>query len=238
MNTSDRAAPPVGILMNRSAFPRLPGDIGNPKSFDFPVLYREVEGTTYQKVVEHLNEEELLAPFIAAAQELEAAGVGAITTSCGFLALFQQKLAAAVSVPVFTSSLMQIPMVASMLPPDRIVGVMTADSTRLTPAHLAAAGCGHLRLAIAGMEETEEFIGFLRENRPTVDAEKCRREHIAVAERLMWENPDIGAIVLECTNMPPWAKDIQKATGLPVFDVCTLTSYVAAAVMQKRYPAE
>jgi hypothetical protein len=84
--------------MNRSAFPRLPGDIGNPASFDFPVLYREVEGTTYQKVVENLKKEELLQPFIAAAQELEAAGVGAITTSCGFLALFQQKLAAAVSV--------------------------------------------------------------------------------------------------------------------------------------------
>lgn len=75
---------PVGILMNRASFPRLPGDIGNPATFPFAVRYRMVPGTTYHDVVEALQEERLLVPFIAAAQALEQEGVCAITTSCGF----------------------------------------------------------------------------------------------------------------------------------------------------------
>lgn len=62
---------PVGILMNRASFPRLPGDIGNPATFPFAVRYRMVPGTTYHDVVEALQEERLLVPFIAAAQALE-----------------------------------------------------------------------------------------------------------------------------------------------------------------------
>ena len=66
---------PVGILMNRASFPRLPGDIGNPATFPFAVRYRMVPGTTYHDVVEALQEERLLVPFIAAAQALEQEGV-------------------------------------------------------------------------------------------------------------------------------------------------------------------
>lgn len=65
---------PVGILMNRASFPRLPGDIGNPATFPFAVRYRMVPGTTYHDVVEALQEERLLVPFIAAAQALEQEG--------------------------------------------------------------------------------------------------------------------------------------------------------------------
>lgn len=231
----DLSGCPIGIILNKSRFPRLPGDIGNAATWDFPVLYRLVEGTSYEKVVECPDPDELLQPYIEAARELEAAGVGAITTSCGFLALFQRQLAAAVGIPVFTSSLIQIPLVRAMLPEGRIVGVMTADSSRLTPRHFAAVGAQAIPMAVAGMQDTEEFIGFLREDRQSVDTEKCRLEHIAVARRLVGENPSVGAIVLECTNMPPWSRDIQLATGLPVFDVCTLTNYVAASLFQKGF---
>ena len=134
---------PVGILMNRASFPRLPGDIGNPATFPFAVRYRMVPGTTYHDVVEALQEERLLVPFIAAAQALEQEGVCAITTSCGFLALFQRQLSAAVRVPVYTSALLQLPMIAAALPPGKRVGILTADSANLTPRHLAAAGASY-----------------------------------------------------------------------------------------------
>ena len=62
-----------------------------------------------------------------------------------------------------------------------------------------------------------------------------RQEVLAAARRLMENAPDIGAIVLECTNLPPYSLDIQELTGLPVFDVVTLTHYVYHAVVQTKY---
>lgn len=204
---------PVGILMNRASFPRLPGDIGNPATFPFAVRYRMVPGTTYHDVVEALQEERLLVPFIAAAQALEQEGVCAITTSCGFLALFQRQLSAAVRVPVYTSALLQLPMIAAALPPGKRVGILTADSANLTPRHLAAAGASYCPVTVMGMEHTTEFSSFLREDRTSFDAEKCRQEHIEAALELIRRDPGIGAILLECTNMPPWALDIHLATA-------------------------
>lgn len=180
-----------------------------------------VPGTTYHDVVEALQEERLLVPFIAAAQALEQEGVCAITTSCGFLALFQRQLSAAVRVPVYTSALLQLPMIAAALPPGKRVGILTADSANLTPRHLAAAGASYCPVTVMGMEHTTEFSSFLREDRTSFDAEKCRKEHIEAALELIRRDPGIGAILLECTNMPPgrwistWPPACRSTTSAP-----------------------
>jgi aspartate/glutamate racemase len=224
----------IGILMNESSFPRVPGEMGNAWTWDFPVLYKVVKGARYEKVVlAGLPEEELLEPYIEAAKELEAAGVRAITTNCGFVALYQEKIKAEVNIPVFTSSLIQIPMVYKMLPKGKVIGVMTVNSEKLTPKHFECAGAADIPVVIYGMEGEEEFTRFIREDRQVVDTEKCRQEHIKVAKRMVTEHPEVGAIVLECTNMPPWSKEIQETTGLAVFDICTLTNYVAAAFLKE-----
>jgi hypothetical protein len=126
----------VGILMLDTRFPRIPGDMGNAATFDFPVRYHRVAGASPDRVVRQ-GQRELLPAFVEGARFLEREGVRAITTNCGFLAQFQPELAAAVSVPVFTSSLMLVPLVWRMLPPGRAVGVMTVDASSLRPAHLA-----------------------------------------------------------------------------------------------------
>lgn len=227
---------PIGILMNESSFPRVPGEMGNAWTWDFPVLYRVVKGARFDKIVLGLkdHEDELLKPYLDAARELEAAGVSAITTNCGFLALFHEKIAAAVNIPVFTSSLMQIPLVYRMLNPGKVVGVMTVNSTTLTPAHFAAVGAQDIPKVIYGMQDEEEFYTFMRCDKQVVDTEKCRQEHIKVAMQMIAEHPEVGAIVLECTNMPPYAKDIQEATGRAVFDITTLVNMVAGALLKKR----
>ncbi|HEY5321271.1 MAG TPA: aspartate/glutamate racemase family protein, partial [Caldimonas sp.] len=125
----------LGVVMLDTRFPRLPGDIGNPTTFSFPVRYHVVVGASPSRVVIDADRS-LLAPFIAAAQALEAEGCTAIATSCGFLALFQRELQAAVAVPVWTSSLLLVSELQAALPAGRRVGVVTADAAALTSAHL------------------------------------------------------------------------------------------------------
>jgi Asp/Glu/hydantoin racemase len=175
--------------------------------------------------------EGLLPTFIDGAQQLEREGVGAITTNCGFLIKYQRQLAAAVRVPVFTSSLLLVPLVHRMLAPGRRVGLMTVNGAGLTPEHLAGAGISpDIGLVVAGMEGEKEFTRVLLDNELELDVDAAREEHVRVAGRLVGEHPDIGAIVLECTNMPPYAADIQRVTGLPVFDIVSLVTMAHGAL--------
>jgi len=141
----------VGILMLDTQFPRIPGDMGNASTFPFPVRYQRVEGADPDLVVRR-GAAGLLPAFIEGAHQLQHEGVGAITTNCGFLVKFQRELAAAVRVPVFTSSLLLVPLVHRLLPPGRRVGIMTVNAAGLTQEHLTGAGIGDIPIAVAGME--------------------------------------------------------------------------------------
>jgi Asp/Glu/hydantoin racemase len=216
----------VGILMLDTRFPRIPGDMGNAATFPFPVRYLRVPGADPDRVVRR-GARDLLPAFIEGARALEREGVGAISTNCGFLARFQSELAAAVAVPVFTSSLLLVPLVHRMLAPGRRVGILTVDAGSLTRDHLAAAGITPaIPLAVAGLETEKEFTRVLLGDELVLDVDAARAEHVRVAQRLVTEHPDVGAIVLECTNMPPYAADVQRATGRPVFDIVSLVTMV------------
>jgi hypothetical protein len=212
----------VGILMLDTRFPRIPGEMGNATTFPFPVRYHRVTGASPDLVVRK-GAEGLLAAFVDGARALEREGVGAITTNCGFLVKYQREMAASVSVPVFASSLLLVPLVHRMLAPGRRVGLMTVNASSLGPEHLAGAGIpADLPLAIAGMEGEKEFTRVMLNDELEMDVDLAREEHVRVARRLVADHPDIGAIVLECTNMPPYTADIQRETARPVFDITTL----------------
>src|SRR5215470_4128275 len=218
----------VGILMLDTRFPRIPGDMGNATTFEFPVRYHRVGGADPDLVVRR-GAAGLLPAFVEGARALEREGVGAITTNCGFLVKYQRELAGAVSVPVFTSTLLLVPLVHRLLAPGRRVGIMTVNAATLTAEHLEAAGVtAGVPIAIAGLETEKEFTRVLLGDELELDVDAAREEHETVARRLVAEHPDVGAIVLECTNMPPYTADIQRVTGRPVFDVVSLVRFVHA----------
>lgn len=225
----------IGVLCLDSRFPKPPGHIKNPSGLSFPVLYETVKGAT---VAELLNRPspEFIAPFIDAARRLEADGVRAITGSCGFLALYQKELSAAVSVPVFVSSLIQVPLVHAMLPAGQRVGVLTADARKLTERHFSAVGADAVPIVIGGMESSIEFREVILEaRRDDMDIDKVGAEIVEAAVRLVADNGDIGAFVLECTDMPPFAAQIQERLRLPVFDLTTLATMVHEVVCRQPY---
>jgi len=215
----------IGILMLETIFPRIPGELGNATSFHYPVRYHIVKGASPNRVVRE-KDPALLEPFIKGAQELEKFGVKAITTNCGFLAQFQPEIANAVNIPFFSSSLMQIPMVYRMLRRDQKVGVLTVNSISLTPDLFKKVGVEGIPLVVKGLENEKEFTHVMLDNIIEMDVDKARDENVKVAKEIIKENPDVGAIVLECTNMPPYGKAIQEAIQLPVFDIFTLTDMI------------
>ena len=170
----------VGILMLDTRFPRIPGDMGNATTFDFPVRYHRVTGASPDRVVRQ-GQRELLPSFIEGARFLEREGVRAVTTNCGFLAKFQPELAAAVSIPVFTSSLMLVPLVHRMLPPGRAVGILTVNASALHAEHMEGAGIApDVPVVVAGLETEKEFTRVMLDDQLTLDVETARQEHLTV----------------------------------------------------------
>ena len=217
------SSPHLGILMLATRFPRPPGDIGNPASFAFPVRYRRIEAASAQRVVRE-RASGLLDQFVAAGIELAEQGAVGIATSCGFLAALQSDLAAALPVPVATSSLLQAAWVAPLLPAGRCVGVVTIDAAALDEQHLAGVGAPP-GLPIEGVDPTGEFATRILGDHTTLDPSAAEGEVVAAALRLVTRRPDVAAIVLECTNMPPYAQAVRRATGRPVYDVLTMLDW-------------
>ena len=226
---------PIGILCLETHYGRPPGHIRNASTFRFPVMYRIVKGATAVRVVMEADPE-LLNPFVRAAQELEREGVMAITGSCGFLALFQDQLADSVNIPVFASSLIQIPMVSRMLRRDQKVGILTACKSTLTEAHLKSVGAESVPVCIAGMDHQKEFCEVVIDGcRNELNVARLQQEVLAVVEKLSADHPEMGALVVECTDLPPFAHLIQEKIGVPVFDIVTLTNMVYETLVRTAY---
>lgn len=222
----------LGIIMLDTQFERPAGDVGNAASWDFPVRFKRVPGASPDRVIRR-SDAELVDDFIAAGEELIAEGCTAIITSCGFMARHQARLADALSVPVAASSLVQFPMMELALGADGQVGVITYDAASLTPDMLVA--CGARREApIAGVPSGGAFRTLI-EGGGSYDRAALEAEILTVARDLVARHSRIKAILLECTNMPPFADAVARACGMPVFDILSLGRWLFAATRPETF---
>ena len=223
----------VGILMVETYFRRWVGDIGNAETWPFPVQYRIVHGATPHHMT-RLQGGALIEPFRQAAMELIEGGVDGIVTSCGFLALYQRDLAAALPVPVAASALLQGPLIAATLPAGKRLGVFTYDAAGLTLEHLQAAGLPGDTLVV-GMDPSSQFCRSIRDGDATVPYEALEAEVLATAGQLAAEG--VGAILCECTNLTPFSAAMQDRFGLPVWDAVSLVHWFHQGLRPRRFPA-
>jgi hypothetical protein len=203
----------LGVLMLQTRFPRPPGDVGHPASWAMPVRWRVVEGASPRRVVRE-GDPALLQPFVDAGRALVAEGARAITTSCGFLVAFQAELQAALPVPVWTSALLKLPELDAP-------GVVTVDAASLGAAHLRAAGA-NADTPVEGLAAGCTLQRTLLDDLPDLDAAAAEADVVAAARRLVAREPTLRTLVLECTNMPPYAAAVRAATGRPVHHLMTL----------------
>lgn len=220
----------VGILMQDRQIPRIPGDVGNGFTYDFPVAFYTVSGSNGSRIIER-TDYTLVDKFIEGARFLEAQGCKCIATSCGFVIAFQKQIAAAVNVPVITSGLLQVPMVARMLPPNQKVGILTANSATLDPRHFLVPGIDESRIAVQGMQGTVFYDTFPR-GATSYEYETIRREIVQAAQNLLQAHPDVGAIVCEGTNFAPYTPDVNRATGVPIYDIATLIRFTVSGLLR------
>jgi hypothetical protein len=197
----------LGVLMLDTRFPRRPGDVGHPASWRLPVRFATVRGASPQRVVRE-GDAALLAPFIDAGRALVAEGAAALTTSCGFLYRWQRELQAALPVPVWTSSLLLLPTLARP-------GVITVDAAAL-------AGLIDEHIPVEGLAPGCQLQRTLLDDQPTLDAAQAEADAVGAARRLIERHPEVGHLLLECTNLPPYAQAIAAATGRPVHHLMTL----------------
>jgi hypothetical protein len=222
----------VGIIILDTRFHRIEGDIGFAGTFDFPVQYAVAKGIVRGGPVSGTKDE--LKTFFDAADQLIALGVDGITTSCGFLSILQPYLTEHCSVPVASSSLMQVPLIQRMLPKGKRVGVLTANRDTFTEAHFTAVGADPTT-PLRGMPIETTFRQHSREARPIINRAKHEAEVLEQTHLLLQDHPDIGALVLECTNLAPYSKAIEDTFGLPVYDVITLINWFHAGLKPRAY---
>jgi len=217
---------PRGLVQLES----LRGNSTNADSYSFPVCFCRIRGANVRTVLENPSEE-VLENMIRESKRLEAEGIEAITTSCGFNAVFQRELAFAMDVPVFTSSLLQVPFVRGIISPRKSIAVITAKKAALKERHLRAVGItDDMKIDIFGMEESPEWNKIFTAPDDDVDLAIIEKDVVGTAERAVVANPEIGAFVLECTDLPPFSQAIRDAVRLPVYDFMTLMGIVAASI--------
>ncbi len=224
----------IGIVLLENYVPFIPGDVANATTYDFPVRFQRVQGFSVERIFRH--DMSLTAEMVQAAKALEAEGVRAITGDCGFMILYQEQMQEEVSVPVFMSSLLQIPFLMGLLPPGGKIGIVTANSKSLDDTVLRKAGVPDTgSLVIAGLENCEHFYNAVFIEEGTLDSDRIEGEVVNTAVQLVKRHPEVRLLLLECSLLPPYGAVVQEALGLPVFDYITMINFVYSAVVKKRF---
>jgi len=223
----------IGIIHLEVWYPLIPGNVVNATTYNYPVRLKQLQGGTQDKI--HRGDPTILEAIIEAGRELEGEGVRAIAGACGYLGNYQRQVAAALDVPVYLSSLVQVPMIYRGLKPHQRIGILCADGPALTPSILAACGVTmDIPVTVLGLQDKPEFSN-ITYSRGEFDVDRVEAEVVESAKQLVMEHPDTGAILLECSDMPPFARAVQRAVRLPVFDFITMINWIHHAVVQRSY---
>ena len=226
---------PIGIILLEEHIPCPPGTPGNPTTFSFPVCYEVARGVS----VDSLSDPDHAAggeAFVAAGRRLVERGACAVAGNCGLMIVHQQQVASALRIPVFLSSLLQLPLIAQMLGPKAAIGVIASSRERLRTEHLRlAAGGAEIRIVLAGMDGKSNFRLAVCDQTGVLDVERVEMEVVQVAQALVAQNEDIKAILFECVDLPPYAAAVQQAVGLPVFDITTMIGHAFSALVRKPF---
>ncbi len=217
--------PMLGLLMLQTRFPRPLGDIGHPDTFAFAVRRRMVHGATPERVVRG-SDPALLQPFVDAALDLVAQGCQADRHQLRLPGALAARAAGRLPVPVWSSALLQL---AEQQAQGRRCGVITIEAASLGAAHFLGVGADPAT-PVEGITPGSALHCTLLQDLPTLDAADAQAQVLAAAARLRSRHPDIDTLVLECTNLPPYAQALRAATGLPVLDVVTLLNARMAAL--------
>jgi hypothetical protein len=234
----------IGIVVLDDVYPGFPGDVRNASAYPFPIQYEICEGVDVHAIASE-DKTACRAPLIQAAKKLERMGCRAIAGECGYFAYFQKDVAEQVNVPVFMSSLLQVPLIQQLIGPDKLVGILTAgDRRNLTDAMLRAVGIdpsGNIVMAGVGEFGCRAFESLYHLNpetsvdRPEAFYDDAQDEMVRTVVAFVEAHPKIGALLFTCTGHQPFARAVQRVVDLPVFTWGTLLDYAYSVTVHRDY---
>ncbi len=214
----------IGMLLLDEVETHVPGDTAHAGTYDFPVLFKVVDGATATRVTN--GDPSLEETIVTAARELAAMGIAALSSNCGFMIHYQEAVANAVRLPVSLSSLLQLPLVHQAVGPNGRIAVLTAFQDRLTQEVLSKAGLpANAKVAVSSIQETREFKSLAQEN---LDSASFGEHLVEATDALIGQYGDVEAVLLECAVFTPYADILRERFGLPVFDFVSLVRYLAS----------
>jgi hypothetical protein len=228
----------IGLIQFRANLPMMPGNMGNATTFNFPLLYRELVAENIYDIVATQPTEAFADATVEAAKWLELQGVRAIIGNCGFFGSYQLAVQARINTPFFSSSLMQLPMIVRSMPRNKKVGVITANSELLGSCP-AIENCGlsledkQDRILIEGVAG-EEFDNVMMMT-GKLNPGRLEAEIVTAAKNLMRRDKNVGAILLECTELSPHAFAVEHAVRLPVWDYTTMTNWIYSGTLRRPF---
>ncbi len=233
----------LGIIILDEVYPGFPGDVRNASAYPFPIQYEIVEGVDIPMLVYEEDKSPCLAPIQRAAKNLEKMGCRAIAAECGYFAYFQKDIAGYVNIPVFMSSLLQVPWAQQLIGLEKVAGVLAATEKHLTSAHLEAVGVkpGSNYVLGGAMDDgrCKEFENLWdaskRPEVPQANYGKAQEEFVGVAVEFYQNHPNMGAMILECTGFQPFARALQRKIDIPVFSWGTLLDYAYSVTVHRDF---
>jgi hypothetical protein len=233
----------LGIIILDDIYPGFPGDVRNASTYSYPVQYEIVEGVDIESLVLKEDKSSCLDPIKKAAKKLERMGCRAISAECGYFAYFQKEITACVDAPVFMSSLLQVPLAQQIISPDKVVGIYVGTKSAVRDEHLTSVGIqlgsNYVIEGACDNDVCREFVNLWHENkrpeRPEAYYDKAADEFVSHGVNFFKQNPNMGAMVLECTGFPPFARQLQQAIDIPVFSYSTLHDFAYSIVVHKDF---
>ena len=223
----------IGIIVINIWYPLMPGNVANASTYNFPVLYKILKEASVEQILS--GDPSLLDMVIKGGNELIQQGARAIVGACGSFANYQKDVAAALNVPTFLSVMLQVPLIIQSLKPDQKLGILAASAAALTPKVFDQCGITDIsRLVITEALSLPEFQNII-ECTGRFNSYKLEQEVVDLMKEFVSKNPDIGAILIQCSDLPSYAWAIQNAVKLPVFDMNTLIEWIHYAVVRRPY---
>ena len=236
----------LGIIILDDIYPGFPGDVRNASAYPFPIQYEIAEGVDIKLLCYAEDKSPCLEPIQRAAKKLENMGCRAIAAECGYFAYFQKEIADHVEVPVFMSSLLQVPWAQQLIGPQRVVGVLMSESHDfpcLTERHLESVGIiPGTNYVLGGSMDPGVCVEFehlwtkeQRNDPPAAIYDKAESEFVPIAVDFYLKHPNMGAMVLECTGFQPFARAIQREIDIPIFSWGTLLDFAYSVAVHRDY---